>query len=130
MATTNERFVSNLHMEFKNEKEGNLNDVDKEFVKDDLRELVNKVNDSHYEILDAFMTKKDMEDAFEKKYQNKISKLNAELNDYKNTNSVLSDRIKVAKEEERKKTKPLTLMHQKECGKFTNKNLELTYLKL
>ena len=67
MAPTNERFVSNLHVEFENEKEGNLNDVDKEFVKDVLRELVDNVNDSHHEIVDALNDHKGYGRCFRKK---------------------------------------------------------------
>ena len=67
------------------------------------------------------MTIRDMEDAFEKKYQNKISKLNDELNDYKNTNSVLSDKNKVVKGEERKKTRTINIDASKRVSKIQQK---------
>lgn len=94
-----DRFVSNLNEEMDAEQVGTLNDIDKNFFILHFNECVNQVTDSHNEILDAFMTKRDTEEAIEKKYSRKINLLKKELSEIKIDNIDLRHKNKSLNEE-------------------------------
>ena len=132
------RFVTNLRNEMEAEQEGTLNDLDKNFFISHFTKCVNQITDSHHEILDAFMSKRDTEDAIEKKHARKLAMLRREANEvkienidlrHKNKSIVeeLSDLKKTSASDTTKRITEITLKKNTEISKL---RLEVKTLKL
>ena len=125
------RFVANLNNEFDVEDEGLCNKRLKNDIILHFNACVNKITDSHHEILDAFMEKRDMEDAFETKYSERITKLEKESEAISEYNTRLLEKNKILHEDLKGAVRSANADGNRRIKEVeSKKNLELSKLRL
>lgn len=124
-----DQFVSNLNNDFNSE--GLLTNADKDFIISYMNKCCNQITDSHHEILDAFMSKHDIEDYYKERVSEKVHKLEKDAVALKEYNTRLLDSNKQLHEELKASLKHATIDSNKRVKEAeTKKNLEMAKLRI